>query len=285
MKNNFSKSMTGYFLIAPMMAGCLLFYVIPFGMVIYYSFQSGVGRRSTFVGLNNYFEIIQNELFQLACWNTLRFLIIGLPAILLISYGIAWILKKQTEKYLFLKSVLLLPYTMPVAGTVILIDVFVSDNGILNFVRDLAGVSAEKWMESSGAFWIVVFLYLWKNTGYSVIILLSGLLSISEEQYHSAQMDGASGFQQFRYITMPQMRQSVFFAVLFSMMNAFKCFREIFLIGGEHPNPEIYMLQHYINNSFENFHYNNLAVASILIFLIIAIIVGSSFIRIFGKEV
>ena len=112
-------------------------------------------------------------------------------------------------------------------------------------------------------------LYLWKNTGYSVILLLSGLVTIPEDHYGAARLDGATAWQRFRYITMPQMWYSIFFAVVFSLINAFKCFREIFLIGGTSPHEDIYMLQHFISNSFEHLSYPKLAVASVLLLLVV----------------
>lgn len=75
----------------------------------------------------------------------------------------------------------------------------------------------------------------------------------------------AHHIQQFRCITVPQMWYSIFFAAVFSLINAFKCFREILLIDGTHPDDSVYMLQHFINNCFENLNYPKLAVASILL--------------------
>mgnify|MGYP001851136893 FL=1 len=127
------------------------------------------------------------------------------------------------------------------------------------------------------AFWIVVGLYLWKNAGYSVVLLLAGLMTIPEEQYAAASLDGAGGFRQFLHITTPQMWHSVYFALLFSLINAFKCFREIFLIGGKHPNTEVYMLQHFMNNNFENLNYNKLSVSSVFLFLAVTILISISY--------
>lgn len=73
---------------------------------------------------------------------------------------------------------------------------------------------------------------------------------------------------------MPQMWYALFIAFVFSLINAFKCFREIFLVGGEHPHPSVYMLQHFINNSFENLNYQRLSVASVLLFLVVALVLG-----------
>ena len=69
----------------------------------------------------------------------------------------------------------------------------------------------------------------------------------------------------------------LYFALLFSLINAFKCFREIFLIGGKHPNTEVYMLQHFMNNNFENLNYNKLSVASVLLFLAVTIVISASY--------
>ena len=85
MKKNVKKSINGYLLVAPVMAGCLLFYAVPFGMVIWYSLKSSAGRNSTFVGLANYLDLLNNEMFRQASWNTFRFLIISLPLILVLS--------------------------------------------------------------------------------------------------------------------------------------------------------------------------------------------------------
>lgn len=271
------KQAAGYLLIAPVVLGCLLFYGIPFGMVVSYSFKSSPGSMGSFVGFYNFKEVLGNGLFRLACRNTLRFFLAGLPLNLLVSYGIALLLKRQAEKHGLLKSVLLLPYVMPVAGAVLLMEQLFGADGKLNLLLHAFGMSAADWLESSRAFGIVILLYLWKNVGYGVILLLAGLMTIPKEQYAVAELEGAGGWQKFRYITTPQMWNPVFFALLFAMINGFKCFREIFLIGGKHPRKELYMMQHFINNSFENLNYNKLSVASVLLFVAVTVVIGMAY--------
>ena len=277
MKRKWREYRNGWLLVAPLMVGCVLFYAVPFVMVLWYSLRSSAGRSGVFVGFANYRAMIGNEMFHLACYNPARFLLIGLPLILLLSYLIALLLKQQAGKHMLLKSVLLFPYIMPIVGTVLLTDVVFGDLGVVNRILLLAGVSIEKWLESPAAFWIVIGIYLWKNAGYSVVLLLAGLMTIPEEQYAAASLDGAGGFRKFLYVTTPQMWHSVFFTLLFSLINAFKCFREIFLIGGKHPNTEVYMLQHFMNNSFENLNYNKLSVAAVLLFLAVTVVIGAAY--------
>ena len=284
MKLKTKNALTGYSLIAPLLLGCLIFYAIPFGMVAWYSLVKGSGYSQTFIGFEGYRNLFSNEVFQMAMGNTLKFLVIGIGLNLLLAYAIALFLKNRVARHKALQSVILLPYVMPVVGTVLLVDILFSQAGLGNLLLKVLGLPARDWLHSDAAFWVVMLLYLWKNIGYSVILLLSGLATIPDELYEAASIDGAGGWKLFRYITAPQMWYSVFFAGVFALINAFKCFREIFLIGGTYPHESIYMLQHFINNSFENVNYTKLAVASVLLFLVLASVFTISYRWVLRKE-
>ena len=284
MKRKTKFAREGIMLIAPLVLGCLIFYAIPFGMVIRYSFIRGAGNTRRFVGFENYRNIVENEIFQLAFGNTLKFLAIALPLVLVLAYAIALMLRSHVKKHQVLKSVLLLPYIMPIVGIVQIVELIFAETGILSQLLLSLGLPVQAWLESEHAFWVVTGLYLWKNTGYAVILLLSGLITIPNDLYEATGLDGGTKWQQFWYITVPQMWYSVFFTVVFSLINAFKSFREIFLIGGVRPHKSIYMLQHFINNSFENLNYTKLAVASVLLLLVLASVFTLSYRWVMRKE-
>ena len=284
MKLSTKNARDGYLLVVPITLGCLLFYVLPFALVLRYSVTQGVGASQHFAGAENYVSVWNNEMFRLAFWNTMRFLLVGLPLILVVSYAIALLLKNQAQKHKLLKSVLLFPYIMPVVGVVLVVDLVFGEVGLLNKALLAMGIPVADWLNSPFSFWVVMALYIWKNAGYSVILLLSGLAMIPEDQYAAAQIDGASSFQQFWYITVPQMWYAVFFTTVFSLINAFKCFREIFLIGGTHPHEDIYMLQHFINNCFENLSYPKLAVASVLLLIVVTVVFALMYFWVNRKE-
>ena len=284
MKRNGKHAREGMMLVAPLLLGALIFYAIPFGMVIRYSFTRGAGNTHRFVGFENYRNILENEIFQLAFGNTLKFLAIALPMVLVVAYAIALMLKSRVKKLKVLKSVLLLPYIMPIVGIVQVVELIFAETGILTNLLLSLNLPVQAWLESEYAFWVVTGLYLWKNTGYAVILLLSGLITISDDLYAATDLDGGTKWQQFWYITVPQMWYSVFFTVVFSLINAFKSFREIFLIGGVRPHKSIYMLQHFINNSFENLNYTKLAVASVLLLLVLASVFTLSYRWVMRKE-
>lgn len=274
----------GRLMTLPLILGCLVFYTLPFLLVLRNAVYSGIGDAEKFVGLGNFRSMLGNNVFQLAFGNTLKFLLVALPLILVISFGIALVLKEHVRQHETLKSVLLLPYILPVSATVLLVELLFAESGMLNQALDLLGIPVADWLHSEAAFIVVVGLYLWKNTGYAVILLLSGLVTIPDDHYAVADVDGANFWQKLLYITIPQMWYSIFFTLVFSLINAFKCFREIFLIGGTHPDSSIYMLQHFLNNAFEKLSYPKLAVASVLLFLLLTILFAISYRWVMRKE-
>ena len=280
MKLQTKNALKGFSLILPLLLGCLVFYGLPFLLVVWYSLFQG-GR---FTALDTYIRLLENEVFRIALKNTFGFLAVGLLLILTISYAIALLLRDPARRSKLLQSVVLLPFVMPVVGTVVLVDVLFAETGLWSKIYMALGLPLGDWLRSDSAFWIAVGLYLWKNTGYCVLILLSGLVTVPQEHYDAAALDGASAWQRFLHITVPQMWYSVFFGGVFSLINAFKCFREIFLIGGDTPGESLYMLQHFINNSFQKLSYGKMAAASILLTGVLCIAFALCYRAVMKKE-
>ena len=280
MKLQTKNALKGFSLILPLLLGCLVFYGLPFLLVVWYSLFQG-GR---FTALDTYIRLLENEVFRIALKNTFGFLAVGLLLILMISYAIALLLRDPARRSSALQSVVLLPFVMPVVGTVVLVDALFAETGLWSKIYMALGLPLGDWLRSDSAFWIAVGLYLWKNTGYCVLILLSGLVTVPQEHYDAAALDGASAWQRFLHITVPQMWYSVFFGGVFSLINAFKCFREIFLIGGDTPGESLYMLQHFINNSFQKLSYGKRAAASILLTAVVCIAFALCYRAVMKKE-
>lgn len=284
MKIGTKNAWTGFCLVLPLLIGCLVFYGIPFALVGWYSVVRGNGASLQFSGIDNYARLLENPVFRLAMKNTFGFLAVGLALILVLSYAIALFLRDPVRRSKLLQSVVMLPYVMPVVGTVVLVDILFAETGLWSKLYASIGLPVRDWLCSDSGFWVAMGVYLWKNTGYSVVILLSGLVTIPKEHYDAASMDGASGLQRLWHITVPQMWYSVFFAGVFSLINAFKCFREIFLIGGEAPGESLYMLQHFINNSFQKLSYGKMAAASMLLTALLCLAFGVCYRWVMKKE-
>ncbi len=266
----------GVCLAAPAVLGFLIFYVLPMGVTLWQSVSYG----GIFVGLENYRITFENHMFRLAVGNTLRFLGVALPLILVIALGLALLLAEKFPGNRFFRLILLYPMLVPVAATVMVVQIFLGTRGVLNTFLIQWGFSRQDWIYSSWAFLILVLLYLWKNTGYAVILLLAGLAMIPREYMEMARMDGAGRWKCLYYIRLPLLGPMILFTALISLLNAFKCFREAILIGGNYPHESIYMLQHYMTNNFNNMNYMEISVTSTFIFLVIfiaACILGRSF--------
>lgn len=154
---------------------------------------------------------------------------------------------------------------IPVASVVVLWKIFFHENGLLNGFLAMAGSQGVDWINSNQSFSLLVFSYVWKNAGYDMVLWLAGLSSISPSLYEAAQIDGASGFQQFIFITLPSMLPTLFIISVLSLLNSFKVFREAYLIAGDYPNDSIYMLQHLFNNWFVRLDIQKMCAAAVLV--------------------
>lgn len=263
------ETLTGIALAAPFLIGFIVFFAAPFLISIFYTFTFGTGGGK-FVGLKNYIDVINSGAFQLAVYNTMRFILIGVPLIMVIALVLSLVLKKKFGGSSFFRSIFLYPMVVPVASTVMVFQVVFAETGIMNTFYQYINLPVQDWLGSEKAFGILIFLYIWKNCGYNIVLLLAGLNAIPDDFYEAAKLEGAGNWHCFRYITMPIMAPTFFFVFVISIVNSFKSFREAFLLGGAMPKSNsIYMLQHFMNNNFSNLNYQRLSVAALLVFFVI----------------
>jgi multiple sugar transport system permease protein len=164
---------------------------------------------------------------------------------------------------------------LPVAAVVTIITLFFSDAGLVNAALASLGIPARQWLSTGAAFPLALGLYILKSVGYNVILFLSGLNMIPRELYETAELEGAGAVNQTLHITLPLIVPTVFFVFIISVMNCFRSFREVFILGGDHPHSSICMLPHFINNNMKNLNYQRLAVASVLVVAVIAVVAGA----------
>lgn len=253
----------GLLLAAPAVMGLLAFLVLPFGYTFLRSFTSGLGW-GRFVGVENYAQLFGNRLFLLALKNTFLFLACGLALILPLSLFLALLLQKTGKWGKGLAMALLFPMVLPASAIVIVVNLVFAENGLLSQIT-----GPTPWIDSPFAFVILLGLYLWKNVGMAVVILLAGLTTIPRELYESAHMDGAGRWARLTKVTLPMLRPELLVVTILSSLNAFKNFREAFVLGGDHPQESIYMLQHFMNNNFENMNFPRLSVAAVVFFALL----------------
>ena len=120
-------------------------------------------------------------------------------------------------------------------------------------------------MNSGSAFWILFISYIWKNLGYDIVLWMAGLAGISSNIYEAARVDGAGEMQCFFYITLPNLKSSLYTITVLSFLNSFKVFREAYLVAGDYPHESIYMMQHLFNNWFVNLDIQKMTAAAVML--------------------
>jgi ABC-type sugar transport system permease subunit len=251
------------------LSGVLLFVILPFFDVFGRSFTTAVTGR--FNGIENYKTIFNNQAFLLAVKNTLRFTGVCIPLLTITGLLIAVPLSRQRDAGV-IKSLYLFPLAMPTATVVIVWKLFFYKQGFLNLYLSRLGEWTGLWGEvhtdylgGGAAFWVLVFSYIWKNTGYTVVLWLAGISGIPNALLEAAKVDGATGTQCFFRIVLPNLKGSLYTIVILSFLNSFKIYREAYLVAGAYPAQDIYLLQHLFNNWFINMEFDKMAAAAICV--------------------
>ena len=257
--------------LAPSMAGMLIFFLIPFADTVRRGFFDARGKN--FIGLEGYASVLKNNAFQLAAANTAKFIAVCIPLLLLLSLIIALLVRAIRPRSKVFKTTYLLPMAVPVASIVLLWQVLFHQNGLLNTLLAAIGAQPVDFMGTGAAFWVLIFTYLWKNSGYDMILWLAGLDGISESLFEAAKVDGAGAWQTFRYITLPGLLPTVGLVSILSLLNGFKVFREAYLVAGAYPHDSIYLLQHLFNNWFQNLDISRLCAAATMLCVVLLIII------------
>lgn len=262
----------------PSFAGVMLFFFVPFGMLIKMSFQKSA-TDSSFAGIDNYSKVLSNDAFWEAVCNTLVLSAMAVPLGVLISLVLALILNSRIPGRSVFRSILLTPMMIPVASVVLMWQVFFSYNGVLNgWIFQLFGADRTDWFKDSIGQIVIIFLFLWKNMGLNIILFLSALNNIPQEVIESSVMDGAGAVKRFFYIRLYYLGPTVFFVAIMSLINSFKMFREVYLLTGNYPYDKLYTLQHFMNNKFNNLDYSQLSTGAVIMCIAMIVIVGILFV-------
>lgn len=267
----FKEAGKAWLFLLPSLAGVTLFVLLPFLDVIKRSFCDAMGER--FTGFSNYRLVLNNTAFRLAVNNTVRFLATCIPLLLMVSLLLSLLLYYQKKHAGFFKTSFLLPMAIPVASVVLLWRLLFSGSGLVNLGLMYLGREKIDFMNTDKAFLVLLISYLWKNTGYNIILWLTGLNGISYAQYEAASVDGAGFLRQFYYITLPGLRPSVYVVGVLAFVNSFKVFREAYLVAGDYPQESIYMLQHLFNNWFVDLDIQKMSAAAVMCVLMFILLI------------
>ena len=272
--------------LSPSLFGVLLFFVLPFCVVVYYSMVDNPINHE-FVFLDNFIRVAGNGAFRQAAVNTMKFSFAAVPLAVILSLLLAMILDAKIPFRSQMRTFFLSPMMVPVASVILIWQVLFHYNGMANDLIAVFGIEKIDWLKSEHARIVVILLFLWKNLGYNMILFMAALAAIPKEILEVAVLESASAFQIFRYIKVRYLSSTILFVTIMSLINSFKVFREVYLLTGNYPYESIYMLQHFMNNAFNRLDYQKLSAAAILMSIVMIIIIGILFLteNYFGKDV
>ena len=278
--------LTGIAFLCPSVLGVFLFFLLPFGVVIRYALIDSP-LNGKFVALENFKALLRNEAFLLAAKNTAVFSAVAVPLAVVLSLLLAVLLESGIPGKSVFRVIFLSPAVVPVASVVLIWQVFFHDQGALNHLLVRIGLVRIDWLRSSCNRLVVAALFLWKNLGYNMVLFAAALGHVPKDLLEAASMDGAGVFCRFFRIKLRYLSPTLLFVTILSLINSFKVFREVWLLAGDYPLEGMYMLQHFINNTFGRLEYDKLSGAAILMSLAMMAVIGVLFLAEsrYGKDV
>lgn len=232
-----------------------VFHIIPVGYAIWLSLQSGAVRRLQFAGLDNYLRALNAPEFWSALQTTIFYALGTVPVTMALALAIAYLLFQKIRGRGVYRTIYFMPYIIStVASAIVWAWVFDPRNGLANHVLGLFGIPAQQWLiEPTGVFKLIaeglrvslprwaegpslalvaiMIFAVWQSLGFDVVIFLAGLGNINTELYEAARIDGANGWQVFRYITFPLLAPTTFFIVVISVIGSLQAFNHIFAMN------------------------------------------------------
>lgn len=270
----------------PSILGVLIFFVIPFCVVIYYSFIDSVTSKE-FVFLDNFINVFKNGAFRQATFNTVRFTVIAVPLAVILSLLMANLMLSEMPFKSHFRTLFLSPLMVPIASIVLIFQVLFHYNGVVNDFIKLFGADKIDWFKSSYAPVIIVILFLWKNLGYNMVLFMAALSSVPKSVLEVARLDCSSSFKIFFKVKLRYLSPTILFVTILSIISSFKVFREVYLLTGDYPYESLYMLQHFMNNTFASLDYQKMSAAAVIMFDVMVVIIGILFVieNRYGKDV
>ena len=225
----------------------------------------------TFVGLQNFRDLLGDSRFWTTLRNTAYFVFVRVPANTVISLLLAVFLNQKIKGRNVYRGIIFLPVVISIVAVAVMWRPLVESRGLLNYALAAVGLSPIPWITSTRyAMPTIIMIAVWQQIGYFMVIFLAGLQAIPSMYYESARIDGASAVQQFRHITLPLVSPTTFFVVVVMMIFSFQIFDLTTVLTGGGPRNATNTLVMYIYQSgFQNFRMGYGSAIAFVLFLIV----------------
>ncbi|UFH56551.1 carbohydrate ABC transporter permease [Spirosoma sp. KNUC1025] len=271
------KKWTPYLLVSPYILHFLVFVAFPVVFSIVLTFHSwNIISPMKYVGLANYEHVFNDRLFWQAVWNTIRFLILHIPLQIVVALALAELLNRTIRGAAFFRAAFFLPVIVSGVVVTILWQQMLSFNsGVLNRMLVALSLPRVSWLDDPEvAMYSIAIMATWKNVGLYIILFLVGLQSVPMQYYEAADLEGATNWQKFRYITLPMINPTIFTVVVLSTIGGFSLFVEPYIMTGGGPmNKTLSAVMYIYRQAFQYYHMGYSATLGFCFALIILFVV------------
>ncbi len=279
------KYLIPYLFLLPAGIVLLVFFFIPFFQTInlsFYDYSNNV-YHPKFVFLQNYIELIKSPLFLKTILNTFYFLILCVPFLVIFPLFLAILINQKIRCKNVYKVLIYLPVVVSIVVVAIAFKWLYAPSGLLNFFIEKLGLEPIGWLTDPKVAMISVALVtIFKGVGYYMMIYLSALMSVPNELYEAADVDGVTGFKKHMAITIPHLMPMIALVSTISSISALKVFVEIYVMTRGGPLDSTKTIVYYIyERAFENL---DMGIASAGAVILLFIVMGFSILNIFVFE-
>lgn len=269
------EALAGLAFVAPML---VLFVVFRFGPTLGAAFLSVTDYRLsgewTFIGAGNYTRLLGDDLFWESLGVTAVYTVLYVPMTVALALGTAVLLHRTLWMRGFFRGLFFLPYvTSIVLAAVIWKWIYEVQDGLLNASLGAIGAGPVDFLGSESLVLpSIAAASAWKGFGYSMLILLAGLQSIPREVTEAATIDGASGWQRFRWVTLPLLRPVLFFVLVIEAILGFQVFDAMYVMTAGGPVRASYSLVYFLYDSgFKFFDFGYASAVGLVLFLVVLV--------------
>lgn len=284
-------------MVSPFILCFILFWLAPMLLGVWVSLHNWnlSSGNNGFIGLQNYIDILTpgslyNETFMLALKNTLVFVVISVPPLVIIALGLALLLDQLPAKLKpVFRTIYFVSYSISVtAVSAIFLWLFNENGGFINNLFLSIGILDKpiNWLSEQPYAWLSVLIAtVWWTIGFNMMLFINGLDEVDPSLYEAADLDGADGFKKFIYITLPQIKNVAFFIIIMTVIASFNLYGQSKLITAGGPEQSTTSLTMSIQNTV--FGMNQLGVGSsmaIMMGIIMLLVTASQYFISYRKK-
>ncbi len=267
------RTIAPYLFLLPNMLLFALFTIGPALYSFYLSlFNTSPFRATRFAGFANYADLAADELFRTAVANSIVFVVAFTAVGTALSVGVALLLNSRIKARGFFRSAFFFPVVLsPVVVALVWHWILDQNSGLLNLMLEKVGIGGQPWLlDGTLAMASVVGVGIWIHLGFYALIVLAGLQAINQDLFEAARVDGATSWQETRYVTLPLLRPTILVVLILSVIAGFQAFDYIFVLTGGGPTfSTTLMVQFIYRTGFEQFRFGLAAAGAVVLFLII----------------